>query len=276
MNRNSEIRKRKNRRAFIISIIVFVVLLVACILYLSMCTPLFRTSGTGNDPTTSSTVDSTDAPSTDSSFDGSDTNAEPELPDNPIDFSEQLAINDEIYAWIRVPNTNVDYPILQSYEDDLFYLRRGLDKKYDLGGVIFTQSINSRDFSDPVTLVYGHNMVGYGDDMFCELHKFENKEFFDQNEYFYIYTPGHILKYYIVSAYKYDDRHIMNSFDFDDLTTRREYFDYVLNPTMIPMNVRDGAAIADDDKLVVLSTCMATSSYRYLVNGILVEDTQTK
>ena len=41
---------------------------------------------------------------------------------NPIDFAELRSINDELYAWIRIPNTNIDYPIAQSATDDLFYL----------------------------------------------------------------------------------------------------------------------------------------------------------
>ena len=246
-----------------------------------MCTPLFRGAPGGSDTDAAnitSVPDSTAGPVEPDGTSETPVTADPVdlLPENPINFSEQVQINDDIYAWISIPNTNVEYPILQSDEDDLFYLRRGLNKKYDLGGVIFTQSLNHKEFNDPVTVVYGHNMVGYGDDMFCELHKFENEKFFAENEYFYIYTPAHIMKYYVVSAFKYDDRHIMNSYNFDDPADVREFFDSVLNPTMIPMNVREGAELKDDDKLVVLSTCMSTSSHRYLVCGVLVEDTRTK
>ena len=43
------------------------------------------------------------------------------LADNPIDFASLKETNDEIYAWINVPGTKVDYPILQSKESDDFY-----------------------------------------------------------------------------------------------------------------------------------------------------------
>ena len=111
--------------------------------------------------------------------------------------------------------------------------------------------------------------------MFCELHKFENEEFFNENEYFSIYTPGHILTYRVVSACKYDDRHILNTFNFDNPEELREFFNSILEPTMIPRNVRSGIELDDDARVVVLSTCMSTSAYRYLVNGVLVEDTLT-
>ncbi|MBR0303472.1 MAG: class B sortase, partial [Clostridia bacterium] len=173
-------------------------------------------------------------------------------------------------------DTDINYPILRSREDDLYYLRRGLDKNYDISGVIFTQLHNKRDFSDPVTLVYGHNMTGYDVPMFATLHNFEDEEFFNSHDTFYIYIPGHILTYEIVSAYKYDNRHIMNFFNFDDEEVRADYFDSVLHPTMIPMMVRAGATLDVDDKLVVLSTCMPDNTFRYLVNGVLVKDEPTK
>lgn len=196
-------------------------------------------------------------------------------PVNPVDFESLQDRNSEIYAWIVVPNTEIELPILQSCADDLYYLNRDLDGKYSRLGSLFTQSKNNRDFSDPVTVIYGHNYFSGG--MFTNLHYFEDKDFFSDNEYFYIYTPTRKLTYRIVSAYKYDDRHILNSFDFSDEQVRREYFDSVLNPKAMLRNVREGAVLETDDKLVVLSTCL-TGGYsgRYLVNGVLVNDEQTK
>ncbi|MFR7671507.1 MAG: hypothetical protein ACLU0O_13235 [Collinsella sp.] len=61
-------------------------------------------------------------------------------------------------------------------------------------------------------MIYGHVNGG----VFHNLHNFEDADFFNENGEFYIYTPGHILTYKIVSAYQYDDRHILNSFNFAD------------------------------------------------------------
>ena len=272
MDQNGPETKRKGKIPFIISIIVFAAVLIACIIVLARCTSVFSFLRHSNEETEIVTTEVTTEVQT---LEVTETEA-PSLPENPINFSKQMEINDEIYAWIYVPNTEVNYPILQSKEDDLFYLRRDVEKNYDLSGVIFTQSHNKKDFSDPVTVIYGHNMTGFPETMFATLHNFENEDFFKDNEFFYIYIPGHILKYRIVSAYKYDNRHIMNSFNFDEPEVVREYFDSVLNPTLIPMCVREGAELKGDDRLVVLSTCMADNSFRYLVNGVLIEDEQTK
>ncbi len=196
-------------------------------------------------------------------------------PENPVDFVSLQDRNSEIYAWIVVPNTEIELPILQSCADDLYYLNRDLDGKYSRLGSLFTQSKNSRDFSDPVTVIYGHNYLTGG--MFTNLHYFEDADFFKENEFFYIYTPTRKLTYRVVSAHKYDDRHILNSFDFSDEQVRREFFDSVLNPKAMLRNVREGAVLKTDDKLVILSTCLTRGySGRYLVNGVLVNDEQTK
>lgn len=76
----------------------------------------------------------------------------------PIDFASLQKENDEIYAWIKVPGTSVDYPIVQSSTDDTFYVHKGIDKQYLYAGAIYTEMSNAKDFSDPNTVIYGHNM----------------------------------------------------------------------------------------------------------------------
>lgn len=195
---------------------------------------------------------------------------------NPIDFPALKVDNSDIYAWIYVPGTDVNLPVLQSLTDDNFYLDHNADGDYANEGAIYSQSMNSTDFSDPVTVLYGHNLVNGS--MFSTLHYFENADFFAEHDTFYIYTLGHILTYQVVSAYQYDDRHILNSFDFSDPAVVREYFDSVLNPASLVSNVREGAQLQATDKIVQLSTCTDTvlhTDTRYLVTGVLVDDQPT-
>jgi sortase B len=216
---------------------------------------------------------SADVPSTASVEDNS-TN----LPDNPIDFAELQAQNSEIYAWIYVPGTNINLPVLQSAVDDNFYLDHDVDKNYNYAGAIYSQSKNALDFSDPVTLLYGHNLLN--STMFTQLHYFEDATFFNEHTQLYIYTPGHILTYDIVAAYMYDNRHILNSFDFSDPAVVQSYFNTVMNPQSLVMNMREGTSLtAGKDTIVQLSTCMDgtySSTSRYIVTGVLSDDQATK
>ncbi len=196
---------------------------------------------------------------------------------NPIDFDTLIKRNNEIYAWIKIDDTKVDYPIAQhSAEDEGFYLTHSaMDQSYLKSGAIYTETCNKKDFSDPVTLVYGHN--NYGDSMFTTLHKFEDKDFFDRHEFVYIYTPTRKLTYQIISAFRYDDRHIMNTNDFSDKNNLLNFQQMLLNPEDNNRNVRKiTEEINESSKIMVLSTCITgDKSIRYLVCCLLVSDEKT-
>lgn len=198
-----------------------------------------------------------------------------ELPANPINFAQLQKRNKDVYAWIKIPNTQIDYPILQSYtEADSFYLNHNIDKNYDINGAIYTEKQNALDFSDPNTVIYGHNMLDGS--MFQNLHLFRDKTFFDENRYIYIYTKGHILTYEIFAAYKGDNKHILNSYDFSDKQVFSDYIESVKSPKSMEVNTRE-VDITTKDKLITLSTCIGNESdYRYLVQGVLIDDRETK
>ena len=145
---------------------------------------------------------------------------EPPLPDNPVDFRALQEINPDIYAWIYVPLgpecSDVDLPVCQSRptDEDNFYLHRDIYRKYLFSGTIYTQKANAKDFSDRVTVMYGHNMLNGS--MFAPLANLRDQKIFAEHEFFYVYTPGHILTYRIAAAIQFDTRHILNCFDFSN------------------------------------------------------------
>lgn len=191
--------------------------------------------------------------------------------ENPVEFSGLNERNPDIYAWITVPETLVDYPVLQNQKNDNYYLDHDLDGNYAIAGSIYSQKCNTLGFQDRVTLLYGHNMLDGS--MFATLHRFEDPSFFNSNSSFTIYTDDKQLDYTIVSAFEYDDRHIMNSFDFSDDEEYKAFIDEVVNPRSVSKNVREGVKVTTDDKLVVLSTCLDYGDGRYLVVGKLENET---
>lgn len=198
------------------------------------------------------------------------------LPDNPIDFAALSAQNYDAYAWITIPGTNVDYPILQAYyEDDNFYLDHDINKEKSRAGSLYTQRANQKNFSDPNTIIYGHNMAN--GTMFRTLHRYKEKSFFEENKYIYIYTPGNIYTYEIFAAYRYDNRHILNSFDFSDKQVFSDYIDSILS-LKSNANINTEIEVNENSKIVTLSTCYANSQkqYRYLVQGVLIKNEKTK
>lgn len=192
-----------------------------------------------------------------------------------LNWDKMKEDNSDIYSWIYIPNTNVDYAVVQpsGSEGDDFYLNRNLKKEYEFAGSIYSEMQNAEDFSDPVTLLYGHNMLNGS--MFATLHKFEDKDFFKKNKYMYIYMPQRRLTYKIYAAYVYDDRHILNSFDFSDKAVFTDYLEYTLNPDSMTKNTRK-ADLDVNSKILTLSTCTnGAEDTRYLVQGVLIKDEPT-
>lgn len=195
--------------------------------------------------------------------------------DNPVDFDTLKGINEDIYAWISMPYCEIEYPIIQPYhEDDLYYLRRNIYGEYEFSGTIFTEKLNTRTFSDYNTVIYGHNMLD--GTMFSNLLKFKDPTFFNENEYFYIYTPYMKYTYRIFSAYQFDDRHLLNSFDLNDEKIRTDYYEEIQNPKSIYVNTR-AVELNLESKIVTLSTCTGANwQNRYLVQGVLIKSEETK
>lgn len=196
-----------------------------------------------------------------------------ELGDVDIDFDALEAINTDIYAWIYIPGTNVDYPVAQSIRDrnDAFYLDHNIYRQYQFSGTIYSEVQNSTDFSDRVTVLYGHNMLNGS--MFASLHSFEDEDFFDKNNTVFILTKDKVYTYLIYSAYVYDDRHILNSFFMSDDGVFAEYLDSTLHPHTYNGNVREGVTLDTDSRILTLSTCTnGASNTRYLVQGVLADE----
>jgi len=182
-----------------------------------------------------------------------------------IDFAAAQGTNPDVYAWIWIPGTNIDYPILQSEtEDDAYYLNHTIEKKEGLPGTIYTEKYNGKEFSSPVTVVYGHNMKNGS--MFADLHKFEDKAFFDANPYVYIYTPERTLKYHIFAATPFDDRYLLGNYNFSSQVDFEKYLDELRSS--INANVNMDVNVLQQTGILTLSTCIADSpNERFLVNA---------
>lgn len=186
-----------------------------------------------------------------------------------VDFDALSALNDEIYAWIEVPGTNISYPILQSASDDLFYSSHNVDRSYFSGGCIFTQRYNGKDFSDPMTLVYGHNF--HDQSVFAPLLQFTEAGFFRDNRQIWVYTRDAAYRYEIFAAYPHSSEHLLLCYDFTDEGSFNGYFS-ALSDSVINANYRRDEFPAFGDKVLTLSTCYRYSrGRRFLVQAVLTD-----
>lgn len=188
-----------------------------------------------------------------------------------VDFETIKAENADIYAWLTVPGTDVNYPVLQTEEDD-YYLTHNLDHSKGRPGAIYSNaSCNNKDFTDFNTIFYGHNMRN--GTMFGTLHRFDEADFFEENSTILIYTEENRFTYEIVAVRKVSDVYLPSYYNFEFKDSQQAYIDMFLGEITDDIShVREGVTVTTDDKLLTLSTCVyQENTARYLVIGKLVE-----
>lgn len=193
---------------------------------------------------------------------------------NPIDFESLWQINPDVYAWIYIPGTNISYPVLQHPDDNTYYLEHTIEGEKKRPGTIYSETYNSKDFTDFNTILYGHNMHSNGT-MFYELHKFEDGEFLSQNRQIMIYLPDRQLTYQIVAVAVTDNSHLMYKYqNFSD--KGKSAFLEMLSDTGVEGEYYDSSwQQSGDMRLLTLSTCVyRQEDQRFLVVGALIEETE--
>ncbi len=187
----------------------------------------------------------------------------------PIDFAALQQQNPDVYAWIQVPGTEVDYPILQSSNDNTYYLNHTIDGEEKKEGAIFTENYNTKTFEDPNTVIYGHDMKNGS--MFQSIHKYMDRSFFDNNRDIVIYMPDQILRYKIFAAYLTDNRHLLMNYNFWSKDEYQQYLNSIFSMRDMNAFIDTSTEVTTEDKIITLSTCYAgISTQRYLVQAVLV------
>ena len=178
-----------------------------------------------------------------------------------VDFESLKAINPDVIGWLYVDALpNINYPICRG-EDNEFYLHHTFRKEYLFAGSIFMDSVNTPDFSDPNTIVYGHNMRNQS--MFGLLKYLKDQEKYDSAPYFWILTPKGNYRYHIYAAFDtpYDgDTYTLFSAGGPELLKWEEE---MKSRSAVTCDI----PLSENDHTVVLSTCTSNSSVRCVVLG---------
>lgn len=186
-----------------------------------------------------------------------------------VQFDRLKEVNADIFAWIRITGTKVDYPVLLGL-DNAYYLSHAFDKRASSYGSIFMEQYNQPDFSDAHTILYGHNMKNRA--MFGALQQFQGQDFFDTHKEITIFLPDGQLTYEIFSVYTAS---VVDS-TYDIVFQNQDEFAKMLR------HMQESSVIAAQqeptvaDHILTLSTCTPTGStnYRFVVNAVLIADTR--
>ena len=168
-------------------------------------------------------------------------------------------------GWIKVDNTNIDYPIVQG-KDDSFYLDKDINKNYLSSGSIFMNYLNN-GFNDENTILFGHHMRNKT--MFAQLEKYKEKEFFQNDNDIKIEVENDkVLTYKVFSVYVTDanDNYIKSKFD--NKSEYNEFLDKIKNKSIYKSDIN----VDENDKIITLSTCSYEfDDARMVVHGKLLK-----
>lgn len=188
-----------------------------------------------------------------------------EVYQSPIDFKTLQAENPDICAWLEIPGTKINYPILYREGDNSYYLTRNSDGNSSSEGSIFIEDYNQPDFEDPVVVIYGHNMKSKT--MFGELQPyFSDGEWFSQNQTIYAYLPDKTIEYAVFAAVPYSKSHILYYNNFRNERRYHAFFDGIYAIRSLTANFNSDNDPDYGDHVLILSTCLnGDRTQRYLV-----------
>lgn len=178
-----------------------------------------------------------------------------------VDFVKLKEINNQIVAYLKVNETKIEYAVVQA-KDNSYYLRRNLDKKYNVGGSIFMDYKNKLDGTDKNIVIYGHNMKN--DSMFGTLKNILKEEWYNNEENYIINltTEKEEKKYKVFSVYK-----IKTEDYYIDTEFKENEFEKFIN-TLKDRSIKDfGTEIDEQDNILTLSTCADNNAYRIVLHA---------
>lgn len=165
-----------------------------------------------------------------------------------ISAHEKLSkINNDFIFWIKVDNTNIDYPVVQG-NDNNYYLNRDFYGNSSSSGSIFMDCSNDFD-KDKNVVLYGHNMKNKT--MFSQVENFKDKEFWKENNKIRIFKDSEELVYEVFSVYvaKSSDNYLRTNFENDE--DFEEYINDITSKSLYKTNT----SVNYTDKIISLSTC---------------------
>lgn len=169
-------------------------------------------------------------------------------------------------AWLYIPDTNINYPVMQSGDNE-YYAHRAVDGSYLYAGSLFMDYRCSSDFSDFNSVIYGHNMGNRT--MFADIPNYENEEYFMEHSYGWLTTE--------------DEVHLIDFFAVARTTDTSGL--YIADPTFEEWDsqLRNCASIykeievTESDHLLMLSTCTsAEGNSRTILVGKIIEESDVE
>lgn len=173
---------------------------------------------------------------------------------NKYNLENIAKINSDVVGWIKIGNTNIDYPVMQNGD---YYLHRNIYKNYSSHGTPYLAEYCNIQYSDNL-IIYGHHMND--NSMFAQLDNYKKHSFYENHKYikFYSYYNGKTIEktYEVAIAFKtvvYSDKGF-KYYNYTNFSDVQELNDFIEKCRKLEF-YNTGIDINYGDKLITLSTC---------------------
>lgn len=166
---------------------------------------------------------------------------------NSANEEELKSINSDYKMWIQVENTNINYPVVQSSDND-YYLKHNFRKESNISGTVFVESANDID-NDKNIILYGHNMRN--GTMFNNITNYKEESFFNEDNKINIIMNNTLYEYEVFSAYVKNVSEVNLAIGF---ASEDEFINYAYNEAEESLYKKD-VDFSAEDNLITLVTC---------------------
>ena len=188
---------------------------------------------------------------------------EPEILWPEVDFDALSQVNADVVAWIYVPGTNINYPVVQGSDND-YYLTHLFSGKRNSAGCIFLDCDGAGDFSDMNNVIHGHHMKNGS--MFADVCDYKTQSFYEEHSTGMLLTPGGNYEIRFFSGYVCNTESDAWDTAFSD-AGYSQWLDHRIRKSYFYSKVVPTAA----DRIITLSTCSYEyDDARYVLHGVLV------
>ncbi len=182
-----------------------------------------------------------------------------------IDFESLSKINPDIIGWIGFEGLEIDYPVVQT-KDNEFYLNHLFSLEKNKLGAIFVDYRNKSDLSDRNTIIYGHNMKNGS--MFSSLTNYKSQDYYDANPDILLVTKEKKYRVDFFAGLVVDGSYESVRFSFSD----EDDFNQYINSLEDMSTFKSSVIVGPQDRIISLVTCSYEyNNARYALYGKLVE-----
>ena len=191
---------------------------------------------------------------------------------NAVKFARLSELNPDFVGWIRIEDTNLSFPVMQSVDRKDFYLNHNFEGEYDVYGVPYLDEdcVLSPEGQSNNFIIYGHHMKS--GTVFGSLPNYRDYSYYQEHPYIEFDTLYGDATYEVFAAFAIDV--VTDSFTFNTYINMDEasFADFI-SQVEARSSLDTGITPVYGDQLLTLSTCdYSSDNGRFVVCARRVTD----